>query len=179
MQPKRTCSVQGCERKHYGHGLCSKHWKRWYKYGDLVGKRPAPQSGRLCSIEDCGQPHSRQGLCNRHYIRWRKHGDARTILTTYGTPPEQRFWALVDKTETCWLWTGTQVRGGYGQFWLDGHKLAHCYAYETTVGPIPEGLQLDHLCRVTRCVRPSHLEPVTASENVRRGLIARGRRLRT
>lgn len=84
--------------------------------------------------------------------------------------PQQRFWAKVEKTETCWLWTGYRDRGGYGQFSVDGkQRKPHRVAYEWTVGPIPEGLQLDHLCRVRHCVRPDHLEPVTCAENLRRG----------
>lgn len=78
-------------------------------------------------------------------------------------------WSRVEKTDTCWLWTGYLQSGGYGQIWLDGSQpLVHRLAYETLVGPIPEGLTIDHLCRVRRCVNPSHLEPVTIQENLRR-----------
>lgn len=84
----------------------------------------------------------------------------------------QRFWAKVNKTDTCWLWTASTNKG-YGQIRLGGSSrkmlLAHRVAYEMLVGPIPEGLQLDHLCRVTLCVNPKHLEPVTLQENVLRG----------
>lgn len=89
------------------------------------------------------------------------------------TPVATRFWAKVEKTGTCWLWLGGRSRTGYGKFGLGtgkGWKLAHRTAYELAVGPIPEGRQLDHLCRVRHCVNPAHLEPVTRTENVRRGL---------
>ena len=83
-----------------------------------------------------------------------------------------RFWAKVDKTGDCWLWTGN-VRGpmGYGRFAITAAKAvqAHRYAYEMAVGPVPVGLQLDHLCRTPRCVRPNHLEAVTPRENTLRG----------
>jgi hypothetical protein len=86
------------------------------------------------------------------------------------TRPEPRFWAQVDKTEDCWIWTGFVGRSGYGYISVRGlKKVAHRYGYELTVGPIPDGLQLDHLCRVRTCVNPAHLEPVTLAENVRRG----------
>lgn len=87
---------------------------------------------------------------------------------------EDYFWRHVDKTDSCWLWTG-HTRLGYGLFW-NGSKMvsAHRYAYEMLVGEIPAGLGLDHLCRVTECVNPAHLEPVTQLENVRRGHRARG-----
>jgi hypothetical protein len=83
---------------------------------------------------------------------------------------EERFWSKVDKTETCWLWTAARNNAGYGVFWNDGKvSVAHRYAYESGVGAVPSGLQLDHLCRVRHCVNPSHLEPVTNRENCLRG----------
>lgn len=89
--------------------------------------------------------------------------------------PEERFWAKVEKTETCWLWTGATSSWGYGNFYVDGKYLkAHRWAYENFVGPIPEGLDLDHLCRVRHCVRPTHLEPATRRENLKRGEVPWG-----
>lgn len=69
----------------------------------------------------------------------------------------------------CWQWTAS-TDGRYGVFWADRKVKAHRVSYEIHVGPVPEGLMLDHLCRNTRCVNPEHLEPVTRSENARRGL---------
>ena len=83
---------------------------------------------------------------------------------------ERRFWAKVDKTEGCWLWTAYVNRDGYGRVSFNQTmRLAHRVAYELLVGPIPSGLELDHLCRVPACVNPAHLEPVTHQENIRRG----------
>ena len=71
----------------------------------------------------------------------------------------------------CWLWVGAQDGHGYGSFHKDGRTArAHRVSYELHVGPIPDGLPLDHLCRVPLCVRPTHLEPVTHMENARRGV---------
>lgn len=81
----------------------------------------------------------------------------------------------MQKSETgCWLWTGLVGTNGYGATHVRGRDgvtvlMAHRMSYEFYVGPIPEGLVIDHLCRNTRCVRPDHLEPVTNQENVRRG----------
>lgn len=70
----------------------------------------------------------------------------------------------------CWIWNAKARRGGYGLIGIDGKSYrAHRWMYEQLVGPIPEGLQIDHLCRVRECVNPAHLEPVTHAENGRRG----------
>lgn len=81
-----------------------------------------------------------------------------------------RFWSRVDKTETCWLWTGAATnKYGHSQVQFDGRNVyVHRLSYELLVGPIPKGLVLDHLCRNARCVNPEHLEPVTLGENTRR-----------
>jgi hypothetical protein len=76
-----------------------------------------------------------------------------------------RFLAKVDKADECWLWTARKNYKGYGMFRLGSRvPYAHRVAYEHYVGPIPEGLQLDHICRVRHCVNPDHLEPVTNAE---------------
>jgi hypothetical protein len=86
-------------------------------------------------------------------------------------PIEDRFWAKVEITGFCWNWTASTVRG-YGAIGEGGKRgkkvYAHRWAYENLVGPIPDGLTLDHLCRNTLCVNPDHVEPVSGSENVKR-----------
>lgn len=83
----------------------------------------------------------------------------------------ERFWSKVNRTEECWVWTAGLHQSGYGRFYVGGKRVkAHRFAYESEIGPVPEGLELDHLCRNLRCVRPDHLEAVTHQENVRRGM---------
>lgn len=133
-----------------------------------------------CSIVDCDRPVHGRGWCKRHNQVARRHnGDplgARRYVT--GTV-EERWWAYVDKTDTHWLWTGATTEAGdrptphvYGVLSVDGTpRRAHRIGWELLVGPIPDGLQIDHVCRETLCVRPhpAHLEPVTNRENTIRG----------
>ncbi len=83
------------------------------------------------------------------------------------------FWTKVHITNTCWLWTASVDRCGYGKFSIGRSKWvrAHRWLWERFNGPVPVGLELDHLCRTSACVKPSHLEPVTHIENMRRGRV--------
>lgn len=70
----------------------------------------------------------------------------------------------------CWLWLGYRDEDGYGRIKVDGHSRGvHRIVYDELVGPVAEGLTLDHLCRVRHCVNPDHLEPVTKRVNDLRG----------
>lgn len=85
----------------------------------------------------------------------------------------ERFWSKVQIEDwlDCWLWTACRLPTGYGRFFYEGRdQNAHRVAYQLMVGPIPHKYEVDHLCRVTSCVNPLHLEAVTSSENKRRGL---------
>jgi hypothetical protein len=91
--------------------------------------------------------------------------DIAASLAMRGRPLAERWAAKVQKTETCWLWTGAISSTGYGRLNL---YYAHRIAFELHIGPIPEGMTIDHLCRVRTCVNPAHLEAVTLAENIRR-----------
>ena len=83
--------------------------------------------------------------------------------------PEGRFFARVEQIpDGCWLWTGPMNVQRYASFMVNGRTvMAHRWAYEHWVGPIPDGKQIDHVCGVTRCVNPIHLRPLEPYENVR------------
>lgn len=96
-----------------------------------------------------------------------------------GRPEAERFWELVDQTDSCWLWLGRINADGYALFkvkrngtWT--HMRAHVWAWEQAYGPVPEGHTLDHVrargCHHKHCVRTEHLEPVTPAENNRRAI---------
>lgn len=177
-----TCSVEGCDRPCYGRGWCRRHWMRWRRYGDPIAGGSFREPGAVCSVDGCGKPVSARYLCRLHYGRLLKHDDPLAVKMIIGAD-QARFWSKVDKNGPlpsnrpelgpCWLWTKHLVEG-YGQFDTGPTSdrrvfTAHRWSYLQLVGPIPDGLQLDHLCRNTACVNPKHLEPVTIRENLLRG----------
>lgn len=82
-----------------------------------------------------------------------------------------RIMQRTDRSGECWLWTGFLDRYGYGQISVNNRReKAHRVAYTAFVAPIPDGLVIDHICRVRHCVNPVHLEPVSHAENSRRGI---------
>lgn len=89
--------------------------------------------------------------------------------------PFDDFW-IGEPNSGCWLWVGfVHPKHGYGSYRADGGtRLAHRVSYERVNGPIPDGKDLDHLCRVRSCVNPDHLEPVTRRENLKRSPIWSG-----
>lgn len=85
-------------------------------------------------------------------------------------PLKDRLLRRTDRTGECWLWLGKKTADGYGQLRIGGKTyLTHRLSYEVFVGRIPDGLVIDHLCRVHECLNPEHLEPVTAAVNTLRG----------
>ena len=130
---------------------------------------------RTCAVDGCGRVEQlRRGWCNKHYLSWwRKH------RTTERPSVIERFWSKVDMDGDCWLWTAGRDTGGYSSFSVKGRRLyGHRFAYEALVGPIPDGLEIDHLCRVRHCVNPGHMEPVTSRENTLRGIAPAARNAR-
>lgn len=91
-----------------------------------------------------------------------------------GAPLIERVFHRVE-VGLCWTWTGG-ASAGYGRIRAENKsRLVHHVVWELLVGPIPTGLEIDHVCRNTRCVNPDHLEPVTHSENLRRSRRRAGR----
>lgn len=120
----------------------------------------------ICSVTDCPQEVSAKGFCAAHYNRWWRTGNP---LPKPKPSRADRFWAKVEKGEGCWVWSASLTHDGYGCFrGENGMTLAHRFSYILANGPVPDGFQIDHLCRNRRCVRPDHLESVTPRENAMR-----------
>lgn len=114
---------------------------------------------RGCRCDRCRKAHTDDQRERRH----RQSGPPVAISAV------ERFWAKVCDTGDCWLWTASLDSFGYGLFKVDRKtQKAHRWSYAYHVGPIPDGLTIDHLCRVRNCVRPDHLEAVTQKENTAR-----------
>lgn len=140
-------------------------------------------SGRpQCKVGGCTSSNTARGWCNKHYRRWKRSGDPLKAAWERGDSASN-FWAKTRRgsDSECWPWVGHVNAYGYGNFIWQGGRLAHRFAYELVIGPIPDGLDLDHTCHSSarcdspgnscphrRCVNPAHLEPVTFQENARR-----------
>lgn len=119
-----------------------------------------------CSVVGCSRARRARSWCWTHYKQEQRAGHVvRPGLA-------ERLWRYIVRDPSgCWLWAGpTRSRDReYGGVQLDGRTQAvHRVMYELLIEPIPDGLHIDHLCRTKLCVNPSHLEPVTNAENMRR-----------
>lgn len=129
-----------------------------------------------CTVDGCDRPVRYKALCNAHYLRKMRHGDP--LASAPRMTLRERFESKIRRTDGgCWEWSGGHFQAtGYAIFNIPSERdgrwrptVAHRVSYELFVGPIPDGLHVDHLCRNRGCVRPDHLEPVTQQENMHRG----------
>lgn len=175
------CTIPDCGKPVVGRGWCARHYGIWRTHGDpLHPVRSYERRGERCSEKGCPDKPKRTGLCHKHATRQEKYG-------TTMEPRQRKFWAKVQRGDPsdCWPWTGLLQSNGYGQFGMGaakGTRLTHRIAYQYLIGPIPDGLVLDHTCHTAdpqcvdndecphrRCCNPAHLEPVTRRENIARG----------
>lgn len=136
-----TCSVDGCDYRLCARGWCRIHYAAWWRYGD---------------------PLIVKGTNRRVTVRNSAEWQRQRLLASI---------AVTDSDQDCWLWKGcVNAKTGYGRVSSKGRpSLPHRIAYELLRGPIPDGLTIDHLCRVRLCCNPSHMEAVTMKVNDLRG----------
>ena len=131
--------------------------------------------GGTCSIEGCAAALEGRGWCRTHYKRWWKYGDPLMVKRIRGDDLARLMSHIRVDPSGCWIWTGSLNDGGYGQTsWRGRMTRAHRVSYALLKGPLVEGLEIDHLCRVISCVNPAHLEQVEPWVNRLRAWLARG-----
>lgn len=158
----RQCISDGCDRKHYAKGFCTKHYQRLISKGDVSD----PKKRLGCYVDGCDEEHSRKGLCSKHYHRLRKTGrfDVKVIVGN----PQKRLMTNVSITESgCWEWNKYK-KNGYGVTVLKGkQEQAHRASWKVFVGDIENGMQINHKCHNRACINPDHLYKGTQVENMR------------
>lgn len=175
--PSNQQSIAQRKRQRFCSAGCRKEWRREHPPATTRIRRTCER----CGIDFAPKTSS---VCQRQHQRFCSYfcSNGRTRETYKNSRPEaERFWAKVEHGSIppyrpdlgpCWQWVASIIKDGYGHFGIKQSKRlvrAHRWAYEYLIGPIPPGLEPDHLCRNRACVNPLHLEPVTHRENVRRG----------
>lgn len=176
--PKGICCLPGCERSHSAHGFCAAHAERFRRDGYRMSIRPIgrPIGGRerqFCAIVGCDRQCEGRGYCVKHLQRLKRHGDPNRTDLQWDALLRLGALMAVDDAD-CWVWIGKSLtRFGHAGWTVEGERwLVHRWTYVHFIGPIDDGLVLDHLCRRPSCVNPWHLEPVTQRENVARAMTA-------
>lgn len=178
------CAVEDCSEPRRRREWCGMHHARWLATGSTDVRPAKPRiSDAICAAQRCDVAASKGRWCGKHYERVRKSGSP----TGRRRPNlRERFFAKVDQNGPiperrpdlgpCWLWTGAKLENGYGRF-TDARRVqrpAHTCSYILAGRLVPRGHEMDHLCFVKDCVRPTHLEPVLHVENLRRADVAYG-----
>lgn len=151
--------------------LCNAHDLQMRRKGKLKPLR-IPKTG--CDHPPCDRKHHAGGYCGTHYRQFVDYGETFDIGELYHQAKgghetiEQFFWARVRKTDSCWEWTGSTLKGRLHYGWVTRYgyeQTAHRLSYKLHHGEIPVGMEVDHRCHNTICVNPSHLRLATPSQN--------------
>lgn len=182
---KRThCAVDDCPRPRSGGSVyCATHRGRFYRTGTTDPGPRVRMPATQCAAPQCDHPApGRSPFCPMHARRMAVHGNLigkRPQGHGFGrhAPAPERFFAKVDRSGVCWVWTAGGNENGYGHF-SPGHGLrreyAHRWSYEHHVGPIPPGMVVMHACDNPPCVNPAHLSLGTNQDNML-DMVAKGR----
>lgn len=123
---------------------------------------------KTCSLEYCDRPHDGRGFCQAHRRQWVKTGETRPIRHGLnGSTVAQKLELNTRADRNCLRWTGNHSKAGYGMVVVGNRvkEYVHRLAYELAHGPVPDGMQVDHICRVRDCINIDHLQVVTGELN--------------
>lgn len=157
QRTKKQCSIDECVNIHIAKGLCRKHYQQQLK-----------KTNPKCSVNTCEASAVARGLCSAHHKRWLKSGDLQenTPVLERHSSPFKSFLSRIKRVNGHLLWTGVRNGAGYGRISVNGKKIyAHRYTWEQINGPIPEGMEIDHICHTPQCVEISHLRLASRPSN--------------
>lgn len=178
----KVCSVSACQQRPIARALCDRHYARWKTHGspDVNKARRSKAARGICRAAFCDEPIHQESRCLSHYLRWLRYDRLCADATQFDPVPggarggslAERFWARVNKTDTCWLWIGFVTESGYGLCPMGNRRYrpAHRVSWKLAGRDLVVGMHLDHLCRVRNCVNPDHLDQVTPAVNNARGV---------
>ena len=171
-----TCTVVECGRplKSKRSGLCNAHYRRRLRHGDPLAGGPSRSPVRRdlpCAVSWCDSPRESSLYCISHYLRNKRHGDPEGGRRANMESLEEVFrWYMPGSPPAegvVWPWNGPMRNDGYGTIQCNGTvMLAHRYAYELFVGPIPDGLVVRHKNDTPHDVNPNNLEVGRVIDNV-------------
>lgn len=179
VRPARDpiCSIDECSRPTESRGWCNGHYQRWAKHGDPLGGRRAQAA--TCTIDGCEDATFARDWCQPHYRNWRIYGNPLTFKRILNNDRARLMMYIDVRSEgECWPWTGFIGTHGYGASSKSSKgTTSHRLVYQTFVGPIPEGYEIDHLCHIAddctlaeecphrRCNNPAHMMAVPPRVN--------------
>lgn len=156
------CDVDKCSKKVKSRGMCSAHYEKARREGEIPGLED-----RKCSVERCDGGLYAKGLCSMHYKAQLTHGSPLAGGRSY-LSPEEAFEARTEWQGDCLVWTGSKDTSGYGLIRVRGKmEKVHRYIWGRRVGAISSGKMIDHTCFTKTCVNIAHLRLATRSENRR------------